>query len=390
MACYISSRNNRYYAAVESTYGTVAAVTAAQRFSGLWLDAVQEHEQPRRRDKTGTRTNQGVAGELRKKTRFSLKTYLYNRDSGSAAPRYGALIEGALGATPKTVAGGASIAGSNGLSLSFGGAHGLSFGDAITVGQDLRFIAAVQDAQTVVLSAPLTATAQAGDLAGATVTYSPAVQMKGVSLYDYWSPDTALQRLLRGAAVDVMEIKVNADFHEFTFAGQAADLVDNKSFASGMGGLAAFPAEPTLEPLSDGPVPGHLGQAWIGAVPDQMHTLADARIRVKNNIDFRSRDFGGLAPRCIVAGDREVTVDLELYSQDRTMFDDLYRAARDRAAIPLMIQMGETPGAMCAVYVPMLVPAVPELLDGEERLRWRLRGSAALGTEEDEIHVSFG
>ena len=390
MACYISSRNNRYYAAVEDTYGTVAAVTAAQRFSGLWLDAVQEHERPRRRDKTGTRTYQGITGELRKKTRFSLKTYLYNRDAGDAPPRYGALIEGALGGAPRTVAGGAALTSASGVNLSFAQAHGLSFGDAITVGGDLRLVAAVTDAQNVVLSAPLTAAAQAGDVTGATVSYSPAAQLKGVSLYDYWTPETAVQRVLRGSAVDVMEMKVNADFHEFTFQGQAADLVDNKSFVSGMGGLTAFPAEPVLEPLSDGPVPGHLGQAWIGTGPEQMLTLVEARVRIKNNVDFRNRDFGSLAPRCLVAGDREVSVDLELYGQDRAVFDEIYQAARQRSAIPLMIQMGETQGALCAVYLPALVPAVPELLDGEERLRWRLRGSTAQGTEEDEVHVAFG
>lgn len=390
MACYISSRNNRYYAAVEDTYGTVEAVTAAQRFSGLWLDAVQEHERPRRRDKTGTRTYQGIAGELRRQTRFALKTYLYNRDSGAAAPRYGALIQGALGGTPKTTAGGAAVAQANGVNLSFAQAHGLKFGDAITVGGELRFVAAAPDALSVVLSAPLTGPAQAGTLSGATVSYSPAAQLKGVSLYDYWSPETAVQRVLRGAAVDVLEMKVNSDFHEFTFQGQAADLVDNKSFTSGMGGLTAFPAEPALAELNDGPVPGHLGQAWIGTGPNQMHTLAEARVRIKNNIDFRDRDFGSLSPRCIVAGDREVTVDLELYSQDRAMFDEIYQAARQRSAVPLMIQMGETEGALCAVYLPTLVPAVPELLDGEERLRWRLRGSTALGSQEDEIHVAFG
>lgn len=390
MACYIASRNNRYYAAVEDTYGTAAAVTAAHRFSGLWLDAVQEHERPRRRDKTGTRTFQGITGELRKKTRFSLKTYLYNREAGDAAPRYGALIQGALGGGPRATTGGKVVALSNGTTLSFAQAHGLNFGDAVTVGGDLRFAAAVPDAQSVVLSAPLTVPAQAGDVTGGTVTYSPGVELKGVSLYDYWSPETAVQRLLRGSAVDVMEIKVNADFHEFTFQGLAADLVDNKSFTSGMGGLTAFPAEPGLAPMNDGPVPGHLGQAWIGTGPDQMHTLVDARVRIKNNIDFRSRDFGSLAPRCIVAGDRAVTVDLELYSQDRAMFDEIYVAARQQSAIPLMIQMGETQGALCAVYIPALVPAVPELLDGEERLRWRLKGSAAIGTEEDEVHVSFG
>jgi hypothetical protein len=390
MACYISSRNNRYYAAVESNYGVAAPVTAAQRFSGIWLDAQQEHERPRRRDKTGTRTDQGIAGTLRRRTRWSLKTYLYSRESGEQAPRYGTLIEGALGGAAQGTAGGKSLASISGLSLGFTQAHGLRPGEAVAVGNDLRLVSAAPDEQTVLLCAPLSAGVQSGDVTGGAVSYAPAVQLSGVTLYDYWSPATAVQRLLRGAAVDLMEVRVNADFHEFTFQGEAADLVDDKSFESGMGGLTAFPQEPALETMYDGPVPGHLGQAWMGTGPDQLHTLADARIRVRNNVDFRSKDFGSLAPRCIVAGDREVMVDLELYSQDRAVFDGIYQAARQRSAVPLLIQMGESAGAMCAVYIPALIPAVPELLDGEERLRWRLRGSVALGTAEDEIHVAFG
>jgi len=390
MACYISTRNNRFYAAVESSFGTVAAISAANRFSGLSLQAVQEHERPRRRDKTGTRTYRGIPGTLRTKTSFALKTYLYGREGGPALPRYGALIEGALGGSARVFNGGQEIAQADGVNLTFTSAHGLQSGDAITVSSDLRFVTAVPDAQTVILSAPLSATPGMGEQAGGTVVYAPAVKLPGVSLYDYWSPETAAQRLLRGAAVDSMEMKVNGDFHELTFRGRAADLLDNKSMESGAGGLTEFPVEPAVELLTDGPIPGHLGQAWIGLGPGELHTLADAKITVRNNIDFRSRDYGSLTPRCIVTGDREVTVDLELYSRDTALFDEIYQAAKQRSPIPLMIQMGESAGSMYGVYVPSFIPAVPEFLDGEERLRWRLAGSVALGSEEDEIYVAFG
>ena len=51
----------------------------------------------------------------------------------------------------------------------------------------------------------------------ATATYFPATELKSVSIFDYWSPETAVQRLLSGAGVDQMEILINGDYHEFHF-----------------------------------------------------------------------------------------------------------------------------------------------------------------------------
>ena len=44
MACYISSNNNRFYAAVETVYGTVPAITASNRFPGVKLALKQDVE----------------------------------------------------------------------------------------------------------------------------------------------------------------------------------------------------------------------------------------------------------------------------------------------------------------------------------------------------------
>jgi hypothetical protein len=390
MACYISSNDNRFYAALESSFGHVAGVTAADRFTAVSLLSEQVHEIPRRRDKTGSRTDQGMPGRLRRKTSFSLKTYLYSRDSGEQAPRYGALLQAALGAEPAVVAGGLSLTSVNGNVATFGSAHGLKPGEAITVGGELRFVSAVADDNSVVLNAPLTEGIIGGAVVGGTRTYAPATTLRSVSLYDRWSPADAAQRIVSGATVDELVFAVNGDFHEITISGQGADLLDNKSFESGDGNLTEFPEEPELEGLFEFPVPGHLGQAWVGSGPSRVYTLSKARIKVKNNVDLRSRDFGVLSPRCIVPGDREVTVDLELYSQNQPLFDELLQAARTRTPLPLMVQLGEQAGGLCGVYLPRFVPAVPEFLDEETRLRWRLKGSLALGTAEDEVYVSFG
>lgn len=390
MACYISSRQNRFYAALESNYGVVAPVTAADRFSAVSLQAKQAQEVPRRRDKTGSRTYRGIVGDLRKTTSFDLTTYLYERGSGSDAPRYGALVEAGLGGSPRVFAGGLTVSQINGTQLSFPQAHNLQSGDALTIGEEIRFVSGVPDAQTVVLNAPLTAGQSAGTGAGGAVTYAPAVELPTVSLYDYWSPASAIERILRGSAVDVLGFQVNGDFHQLSFSGFAADMIDNVSFEVGQGGLTAFPEEPSGDDLIENPVPGHLGQAWIGVEPVQLFTLSEARITVKNNLDFRTNDFGSLLARCLVPGDREVSVDLVMYSQDGAPFDEIYQAARSRTAIPLMIQMGEAAGQMCGIYIPSFIPAVPEFNDSEARLRWKLSGSQAVGTEEDEIYVAFG
>lgn len=388
MACYISTRNNRYYAALETALGQVAPVTPANRFSGLWLDVVQRWEEPRRRDKTGTRTFQGIAGRLRKRTTFELTTYLYARDAGTVPPRFGALMECALGGTARVTPEAVPVAQIQGTAATFATAHGLQPGDAIRFGGELRFVTATPDDVTAWLSAPVTEAAVTA--AGGAVNYRPAGNLPSASLYDYWSPESAIQRVLRGCVVDELEIELNGDFHELRFRGEAAGMIDSASFQAGEAGLASFPAEPPVEGLMEAPVPGHLGQAWIGAEPMALGTVASARIRVKNNIEMRWRDFGALWPRCVIPGDREVRIDLEIYSSDSEVCEAIHASANRREPMALMLQMGELPGAMCGIYVANFVPAPPEFLDGEERLRWRLRGSRAQGFRDDEIFVAFG
>lgn len=388
MACYISTRNSRYYASLESEFGRVAAPAAAQRFSGVWLDVMQEWEEPRRRDKTGTRTFQGVAGRLRKHTAFTLTTYLYAREAPTAPPRCGALVECALGSAPRVTPDGLAVVQVQGMLARFATAHGLEPGDAITFGGDLRFVTACPDPLTAWLSAPLTGTA--GTTAGGAVSYRPAAKLPSASLYEYWTPASAVQRILRGCVVDELELELNGDFHELRFRGAAAGLIDSASFEPGDGGLTSFPAEPEVQPLMELPVPGHLGRIWIGADGAELGTVASARIRIRNHVEMRWRDFGLLAPRCAAAGDREVLIDLEIYSSDNEVCEAIHASADRREPLALMVQMGEAPGAMCGIHVANFVPSPPEFLDGEERLRWRLRGCRAQGFRDDEIYLAFG
>jgi hypothetical protein len=352
----------------------------------LKIDVRQERA--RRRDKTGTRTYQGIEGELRKQVEFEVSTYLYQRDELDPRPRYGALVQAAMGSVPLTSNGGIVVTAANGTQITFSASHGLAAGQALAIGGEVRFVESVGGANTVVVSAPFESEV-AGMAAGAAVSYPLAHDLKSVTLYDYWSPETAVQRILAGSSVDEMTVNVNGDFHEITFRGEAAELVDNRTFQAQQGGLALFPAEPALAGNVEAPIPGHLGQAWLGTGPTMIHTVKSARVVVKNNIDYRRRDFGSLKTRCLVPGDREVTIDLELYSQDSTAFNELYEAARLRNGLPLTIQMGNAPGQMSCIWIPNFVPEIPEFVDDEPRLRWRVKSSQAQGLAEDEVNVAF-
>jgi hypothetical protein len=108
MPCYISSNNNRFYAAVETAYGTVPAITASNRFPGVKLAMRQDVDKPQRKDKTGTRTFQGLPPNLRKQTTFELSSYMTGWADGTEQPWYGSLFQAALGGEALVFAGGAA------------------------------------------------------------------------------------------------------------------------------------------------------------------------------------------------------------------------------------------------------------------------------------------
>ena len=389
MPCYISSNENRFYAGLESQYGTVASISTANRFPAVSLTAKQTPDRAQRRDKTGSRTYMGAVGTPRKKTDFELKTYMTGWEGGSTPPAYGPFFQGAMGATPLRSAGGAIDSVQNGTHLHFSAVHGLAVGQAVRFGGEIRFVLAIADPQSIVVNAPFTVPPTSGATMGSTITYGLATDNPSVSIFDYWGPDTAVQRVISGGAVNKLKISVNSDFHEFTFSGGAQDLIDNASFSAGQGALTAFPPEPLLGDFSYGIIPGHLGQVWMGTSANQFFTLTKAEIDLDNGMDLRAREFGASGPRCIVAGQRSISMSFSLYEQDDAATKELYQAARQRSPISVMFQLGQQAGQLAGVYMKSVVPELPEFDDSEVRLQWKFTGSRAQGTVDDELYVAF-
>jgi hypothetical protein len=390
MASYISSNANRFYTVLENSFGKAEAITAANRIPAVKLGIRQHAQVATRRDKTGSRTFAGLPQGVRRRTDFELQTYLTSWDKTTPGPGYGPLFHAALGGDAMKFGGAPAASSTAGGRLSFGAAHGLSAGQAVVSGGELRFVAAIVDAQTVQLNAPFTVLPAPGATISAAVTYTPATELKSVSVFDYWSPSTAVQRLLTGAAVDQMDILINGDYHEFHFSGLAQDVVDSSSFESGAAQLQSFPEEPEASAFDYSIVPGHMGQAWLGTTASQFFTVTGATITLKNDLDARNREFGSQLPRAIAPGQRTVSAAFSLYSIDDDATKELYQAARQQSPISVMFQLGEAPGQLMGVYLKSVVPEVPEFDDGENRLQWKFRASRAQGTIDDEIVVAFG
>jgi hypothetical protein len=389
MPSYISSNANRFYCGLETAYGQTPAVTAANRFSAVKLAARQELDLAARKDKTGSRTFGGTPAGARRKTTFDLKTYLSSWGSASSGPGYGPLFQAALGAAPLITQGGTTATSASATQIGFSAPHGLSANQAVSFNGEIRFVAAVVDASDVILNAPFSTTPASGSNLSPAITYLPSTDLPSVSLFDYWSPSTALQRVLCGSAVDKMSLKLNGDYHEFEFSGLAQDIVDSSTFTNGEAELGAFPAEPAFGTFDLSVIPGNLGQAWLGATSQKFLTITEASFELNNDLDMRTHEFGTSMPLGVSPGIRKVLLDFSLFEQNDAATAELYQAARQRSPISVMLQLGQAAGQLFCLYMKSVIPELPEFDDSERRLQWRFQKSRAQGTGDDEIAVAF-
>ena len=260
---------------------------------------------------------------------------------------------------------------------------------AVSFNGEIRFVASVLDSSNIIINAPFSVSPTSGAQLTSTITYLPATNLPSVSLFDYWTPSTGVQRILTGVAVDKMSVTVNSDYHELEFKGVAKDIIDSTSFSSGDGGMNAFPPEPATGIFEMSVVPGNLGQAWIGASAQQFQTVTSASLQLTNALDERDREFGSSTPLAVVPGARSVFLNLSLFEKDDAATLGLYQAARQRSPISVMLQLGQATGQLLGIYLKSVVPELPEFDDSENRLQWRFNKSQAQGTTDDEISVAF-
>jgi len=387
MPNYIWSDANRFYAATESAYGIPASIGASNRLAAVRLQCHQSLDNTPRRDKTGSRTYLGSAATATRVSSFELSANLISWDDVTA-PCYGPLVQAAMGGFPELVQG-LAVATVSGVQLQTQTPHNLSVGSAISSGGETRFVTVVGDSATIALNVPFSITPQAGAVLDTTIGYRLATQLPSVSLYDYWDPANAVSRLLTGAGVDKFQIDVKGDVHSLYFSGPAADILDSCSSVFGVSGITSFPNEPALSAFDYSIVPGELGQVWLGSPLNQVFTLTQAAIEIRNNLLVRNREFGSAYPQAIVPGPREVISNFTLFAQADTGTESLYAAAKARAPVSALLQLGKQQGQTMAIYLPNVVPELPLFDDSERYLLWEFKNNLAQGVSNDEAYIAF-
>ena len=387
MANYIWSDANRFYAATESTYGIPAPIFASNRLAAVRLQCHQALETTIRRDKTGSRTYQGSASSATRISNFELSANLISWDDVTA-PCYGPLVQAAMGAPPELVQG-LTVMAANGVQIQTQTPHNLSVGSAVSSGGETRFVTLVQDSTTVDINVAFLIPPVVGAVLAPAMGYKLATQLPSVSFYDYWDPPNAVSRLITGAGVDKFQIDVKGDVHSLYFSGPAADVLDSCSGAFGVSGITSFPAEPVLSTFTYSIVPGQLGEVWLGSPLNQVFTLTEAAIEIKNNLLVKNQEFGSAYPRAIVPGPREVTSAFTLFAQADSDTQSLYAAAKARTPVSALLQLGQQQGQTMAVYLPNVIPELPLFDDSEVYLFWQFKNNLALGVSNDEAYVAF-
>ena len=389
MSCYVSSNNNRFYVGSETAYGIVPAIAPQNRIAGIKLLTRQVAEQIQRRDKTGSRTFPGLPNSIRKNTTYQFTTLLTEWSNQTTAPAVGTLFQAGMGGSPVFFNGGTVASTSGTTGITFVAAHQLVVGQALTHAGEIRFVASIVNGMSIFVNAPFT-NLGAGAIVGTAVTYRLATDIGSVSLFDYWDPSGAVNRIVDGAIIDRIRIQVNSDFHQFAFSGPSKDLLDNVSFQSGEGGLTLFPNEPSTAAFDYNVVPGHLGQIWMGAGPTQFSSLTSAELLLRNDVAVRVREFGSDSIHCVSPGRRTVQLNFSIFEDLGGDAAVLYQAARQHSPMGVMLQLGQQNGQLFGAYMPAMIPEVPEFDDGESRLEWHFQNNRAQGSVNDELYVAFG
>lgn len=387
---YVTTSLNRFYAALEASYAVVPAIGPGNAFRALAVDCELVQQYLERRDKSGSRSFTGVVAAGRRHSRFQVEAYLMSGGTPGQAPNIAPLVQAACGASPLVFAGGTAAAGCSATNIIFASPHGLAVGQAISSNGELRFVTAVPGATAVDVSPAFSEAPAASSPIGGAIAYPLAAGLPSVSIFDYWDPATAQQRILNGGAVERMEVRIDGDFHAMRFAGEGQDLIDSITFAAGQGGLAQFPAEPSSRTYSGTPLAGHFGQVWLGAPASRFNSLVRAELVLENGLELRSNELGSAVPLGISPGERRVVLDVELYQTDDAAVQALYSAARSRTPIVAFVQLGASAGHLFGAYMKSVVPQPPHNDARENQLKWSFAGARASGTGDDELWIAFG
>ncbi|MBM3758872.1 MAG: hypothetical protein FJW36_01365 [Acidobacteria bacterium] len=384
---YISSMSNRIYIKSETDFPELNNMAAAEVAPITSFALSSNRKQLYRRDKTGFRSESPVMGPQRELIEFNLESYGTGWSGGNTKPGIAPILESGMCASAQL--GAAYLVQANsGSSVTLQADAPLTIGMGLSFGSEIRFVESISGPRDFTLNTPFSIQLSSGAQLDGCANLSTGDSVNAMSVLDTWAPSQAIQRFLTGAVADQMKITVNNDFLEIGAKGFARNLFDN---VSGVGGVGfQFPEAPAnASPLANSPIAGHLGQAFIGVPASRLCTLTQAEIRIDNNIEPRTDEFGCFDTKAFVLGRRKVSLDLTVFERNDALSQALYTKAVNNEPVPVMLQMGTQSGSMFAVYLPSVLFPVPAFNDDQPRLLWQFRNAVAMGLQNDEIFIAM-
>lgn len=382
---YIASRSNRIYFKSEITDSEINNMEGAQIAPVTKFDVKANRKLLFRRDKTGYRSEVPILGPQRELIEFSLECYGTGWSGGGSKPSLAPLLESGF-CRSSELKSSLVVSSSTGNSVTLQSDADLVVGSAVAFGSEIRFVEAVLGSRDFSLNAPFTVELGLGAELMGCANLSLGDEVLPLSILDAWSPQQAVQRFLAGAVADQLRILINNDFLEIAARGFARRLIDSVSGPVDV----AFPSEPAGgSPLMNSPIGGHLGQAFLGLPGGRLCTLTSAEVRIDNDIEPRTDEFGCFETKAFILGGRRVSLDLTVFERSDDLSQAMYRSAVNNEPFSVMLQVGNQPGSMFAVYLPAVLFPVPQFNEGKSRLLWQFQGATAMGAQNDEIYVAM-
>jgi hypothetical protein len=384
---YIASLSNRIFIKSEIDSPELNDMASADIAPVTSFSLTSNRKLLYRRDKTGYRSESPVMGPQRELIEFNLEAYGTGWSGGLTKPAISPILESGLCQSSQL---GAShvVQSSSSNSVTLQADASLTIGTGLAFGSEIRFVESISGPRDFTLNAPFSIQLSSGAQLDGCANLASGDAANSMAILDSWAPSQAVQRFVTGAVSDQLKISVNNDFLEIAAKGYARNLYDS---VSGIGGSEfTFPEAPlNTSALENSPIAGHLGQAFIGVPAARVCTLTQAEIRIDNNIEPRTDEFGCFSTKAFVLGRRRVSIDLTVFERNDELSQALYTKAVNNEPVPVMLQMGTQPGSMFAVYLPSVLFPVPAFNDSQSRLLWQFRNAVAMGLQNDEVFIAM-
>lgn len=329
MANYALNRNQRLYMAMETTFGTGAAVTGSNCCLIKRAQFLPKVDVLQSESKTGTRTvPQGVGG--RRHATWSIEIELRANGAAGVKPDMDPLLQAAFG--------------------------------------------------------------QAGVVVSSTsVTYSLSDSIPSFTAYSYRTPSAVAQQVAIGCVLQRATFRLGENIASATLSGVALFVPDTFTYASldstGKGGLGGSIAAEPGSPTTNGPIiAGFTGQATVDAIV--MATIRTGEIDINLNNDIPLDVFGSYYGGTPEGDARDIGVSFSTYDDDSSGATNIRTKAVTKAPIDTIWQIGTVAGSIFTFTAKGVQLETPELIEGQRKFQANVPRSRAHGsslTSKDEL-----